>query len=628
MAYDSPIPGFNTYNTNNLRLWRSRPRATFDFDKFNSSDYAGAIREKQEAEAITSVLYPNDNTDAGKELRLKQQYFFSSASIYDMVRRYKDKHNDRFKSFADKNRVQLNDTHPAIAIVELLRILIDEEMLSFSEAFAVCISTFSYTNHTVLPEALEKWSVDLIGSLLPRHLDLIYLLNHIYLEQLRSKYPGNDAKVMRMSLIEEGYPKKIRMAYLSIVCSHTVNGVAALHTELIKSSIFKEFNELYPGKILNMTNGVTPRRWIHCCNPALSHLLSESMGGMDEWITSLENLAQLAPYATDANFQKKIIAIKRENKKKLQAWVKDRTGYDIPLDALYDVQVKRIHEYKRQLMNILYVIHRYLSILDTPVHERAKKWTPRVVMIGGKAAPGYHAAKAQIKLINSVMHKVNNDQTVGDLLKVIFLPNYNVSAAQIIIPATELSEHISTAGTEASGTSNMKFIMNGSLIIGTMDGANVEIAEEIGEENMFIFGERVAGVERIKKEMYEGRRNYVGGRLQRVFDTIKSGFFGDTHVIHPILDNLANGGDHYITCFDFYSYIDAQERVDVVYKDVKKWNEMAIIGIVKSGKFSSDRTIAEYCSHIWQVEDEAVVLPSTSANQRVRSFPNLQAVDQ
>jgi starch phosphorylase len=352
------------------------------------------------------------------------------------------------------------------------------------------------------------------------------------------------------------------------------------------------------------------------------------MGGMDEWITSLENLAQLAPYATDANFQKKIISIKRENKKKLQAWVKDRTGYDIPLDALYDVQVKRIHEYKRQLMNILYVIHRYLTILDTPVHERASKFTPRVVMIGGKAAPGYHNAKAQIKLINSVMHKVNNDQTVGDLLKVIFLPNYNVSAAQIIIPASELSEHISTAGTEASGTSNMKFIMNGCLIIGTMDGANVEIAEEIGEENMFIFGERVAGVERIRKEVNEGRRNYVGGRLQRVFDTIKSGFFGDTQVIHPILDHMANGGDHYITCFDFYSYIDAQERVEVVYKDVKKWNEMAIMGIVKSGKFSSDRTIAEYCSHIWQVEDEAVVLPSTSANQRVRSFPNLQAVDQ
>jgi starch phosphorylase len=574
------------------------------------------------------VLYPNDNTDAGKELRLKQQYFFSSASIYDMVRRYKEKHNDRFRTFADKNRVQLNDTHPAIAIVELLRILIDEEMLSFSEAFAVCISTFSYTNHTVLPEALEKWSVDLIGKLLPRHLDLIYLLNHIYLEQLRSKYPGNDAKVMRMSLIEEGYPKKIRMAYLCIVCSHTVNGVAALHTELIKSTIFSEFNELYPGKILNMTNGVTPRRWIHCCNPELSHLLSESMGGMDEWITSLENLAQLAPYATDANFQKKIVAIKRNNKKKLQHWVKERTGYDIPLDAMYDVQVKRIHEYKRQLMNILYVIHRYLAILDTPVHERAKKFTPRVVMIGGKAAPGYHVAKAQIKLINNVMNKINNDQTVGDLLKVIFLPNYNVSAAQVIIPAADLSEHISTAGTEASGTSNMKFIMNGSIIIGTMDGANVEIAEEIGEENMFIFGERVAGVERIRKELAEGKRGYVGGRLQRVFDTIKSGFFGDTQVIHPILDHLANGGDHYITCFDFYSYIDAQERADVLYKDQKKWNEMCIIGIVKSGKFSSDRTIAEYCSHIWQVEDEAVVLPSTSANQRVRSFPNLQAVDQ
>lgn len=331
----------------------------------------------------------------------------------------------------------------------------------------------------------------------------------------------------------------------------------------------------------------------------MSDLLTDALGSVDEWITSLENLQQLVPFATDAKFQTAFANIKRENKKKLAAWVKEHTGFDIPIDSLYDIQVKRIHEYKRQLMNILYVIHRYLTILDTPQHERARKFQPRVVMIGGKAAPGYYNAKAFIKLITAVSYKINNDHNVGDLLKVIFLPNYNVSAAQVIIPAAELSQHISTAGTEASGTSNMKFVMNGCLIIGTMDGANVEIAEEIGEENMFIFGERVDGVNRIRKEMWQGKRDYVGGRLQRVFDTIKSGFFGDTHVVHPILDQLADGGDHYITCFDFYSYIDAQERVDATYRDQRKWNEMAIIGVAKSGKFSSDRTIAQYCGEIW-----------------------------
>lgn len=360
-----------------------------------------------------------------------------------------------------------------------------------------------------------------------------------------------------MSLIEEGYPKKIRMAYLSIVCSHTVNGVAALHSQLLKETIFKEFDALYPGKLQNKTNGVTPRRWIHCCNPALSDLISDTLGGIDEWITSLDNLTQLMPYASDKTFVRKFIEIKKQNKMKLQKWVKEQTGFDIPLDAMYDIQVKRIHEYKRQMMNILYVVHRYLQILDTPQHERSKKFVPRVVMIGGKAAPGYHNAKAIIKLITSVQDKVNADTTVGDLLKVVFLPNYNVSSAQIIIPAAELSQHISTAGTEASGTSNMKFVMNGGLIIGTMDGANVEICEEIGQENMFIFGEDVEGVSKIRHQIYEGKRGYVGGRLKRVFDTILSGFFGDTQVIHPILEHLANGGDHYITCFDFYSYIDA-----------------------------------------------------------------------
>jgi starch phosphorylase len=409
VAYDTPIPGFNTYNTNNLRLWKSRPQNTFDFDKFNSSDYHGAIMERQDAEYITSVLYPNDSTDAGKELRLKQQYFFSSASIYDIIRRYKLKHNDRFAKFSDLNKVQLNDTHPAIATIELLRILIDEEMLSFEEAWNVIYNTFSYTNHTVLPEALEKWSIELMGRLLPRHLELIYLINHIYLTKLKSKYPGDNEKIQRMSLIEEGYPKKIRMAYLSIVCSHTVNGVAALHSHLIKTTLFKEFDELYPGKIQNKTNGVTPRRWIHCCNPKLSELISDTLGGIDEWITALDNLKQLVPYATDKTFVDQFIQIKTDNKIALAKWVKDKTGYEIPINAMYDIQVKRIHEYKRQMMNIFYVIYRYMTILDTPAHERKEKFTPRVVMIGGKAAPGYHNAKAIIKLITSVSQKINND---------------------------------------------------------------------------------------------------------------------------------------------------------------------------------------------------------------------------
>jgi len=431
MAYDNPIPGYNTWNTNNLRLWKSKPRRDFDFDKFNSSDYTGAIRERQEAEYITSVLYPNDSTDSGKELRLKQQYFFSSASIYDMIRRYKERHNDRFATFAEKNRVQLNDTHPAIATVELLRILIDEEKLSFEEAWGVMCATFSYTNHTVLPEALEKWSVDLIGRLLPRHLELIYLINHLYLERLRGMYPGDNKKIERMSLIEEGYPKKIRFAFLAIVCSHTVNGVAALHTDLLKKTIFKEFDECQPGKIQNKTNGVTPRRWIHCCNPELSELITDSLDGDDNWIISLELLRErnLARFATESSFVKAFVDIKKKNKMKLAKLVKEKTGFDVPIDALFDIQVKRIHEYKRQLMNILYVIHRYLSILDTPQHERAKKFPPRVVMIGGKAAPGYHNAKAIIKLITAVSYKVNNDHQIGDLLKVIFLPNYNVSSA-------------------------------------------------------------------------------------------------------------------------------------------------------------------------------------------------------
>ena len=428
-AYDTPIPGFNTFNCNNLRLWRSRPCNEFDFKQFNAGDYHGAINERQKAEYITSVLYPNDSSEGGKELRLKQQYFFCSATIRDIIRRYKKSHTT-WTQFHEKNQIQLNDTHPAIASIELLRILIDEEKLPWDQAWSIMYKTFAYTNHTVLPEALEKWSVKLIGTLLPRHLDLIYLINFFFLEKVKQKYPGDNARVQRMSIIEEGDEKRVRMAFLSIVCSHTVNGVAALHSELLKKTIFKDFDEMFPGKLQNKTNGVTPRRWIHCCNPGLSSLISDTLGEEHTtWLTNLTSLRELSAYSQDEEFIRKFIAVKDNNKLKLQKWVKEHTGIDIPTHALFDVMVKRIHEYKRQFMNILYVVHRYLQIKETPVHERSSKFVARVVMIGGKAAPGYANAKAIIKLINSVANKINNDRDIGDLLKVVFLPNYCVSAA-------------------------------------------------------------------------------------------------------------------------------------------------------------------------------------------------------
>ena len=456
-------------------------------------------------------------------------------------------------------------------------------------------------------------------------MELIYLINFFYLEQLKVKYPGDGAKIARMSLIEEGDEKKVRMAYMSIVCAHTVNGVAALHTDLLKKTIFNEFDTLYPNKIQNKTNGVTPRRWIHCCNPGLSELISSQIGDLDEWITNLDRLTQLVPIKSDPGFIEKFLKVKRENKERLQRWVKKETGYDIPLDSLYDVQVKRIHEYKRQLLNLLYCVHRYLEIKDTPAAERKDKFVPRVVMIGGKAAPGYYNAKVIIEMINRVGMLVNSDHEIGDLLKVVFLPNYCVSAAQIIIPASELSQHISTAGTEASGTSNMKFVMNGCLIIGTMDGANVEIAEEIGKENMFIFGKNVDEVTEARRQMYqEGRRDYVGSRLARVYETIKSGKFGgNTQSFINLIDSLINGSDHYLVSHDFYSYIEAQERVDSTYRDQNRWCEMAIQGIALSGKFSSDRTISEYAEQIWKVKSVPTPAPSRDPTKRVRSFPNM-----
>ena len=617
-AYDTPIPGYNTFNTNNLRLWKSLPANEFDFNSFNAGNYDDAVEAKQRAEYITSVLYPNDNSEGGKELRLKQQYFFCSATIKDVIRRFK-KTNDNWDDFPKKASIQMNDTHPAIAAIEFLRVMIDEEKLPWAQAWKITHGVFSYTNHTVLPEALETWSVGLLGHLLPRHLELIYFINHIFMEQVAKKYPGDFDRMRDMSLIQEGDHKKVRMANLAIVCSHKVNGVAALHTELLKKTIFKSFHEYFPKKIENKTNGVTPRRWIHCANPELSELITETLGE-NEWISDLDRVEPLENFADEPDFVEKWARIKRDNKVRLAAAIKEQTGYDVPVDSLYDIQIKRIHEYKRQLMNILYIIHRYLTIKDMTPEERLEV-VPRVVLYGGKAAPGYHNAKAIIKLVNAVSETVNNDEDIGDTLKVIFYPNYCVSAAEKIIPASELSQHISTAGMEASGTSNMKFVMNGCLIIGTMDGANVEIAEEIGEENMFIFGARVEEVEGLRHTVFSGQSGLITKKLQRIFDAITSGVFGDVSIIHHIINDLKEGRDFYLLTADFESYIMAQNKVDATYKDQALWNKMSILGVSKSSKFSSDRTIAEYCESIWEVDRVPIPIPSDT--ERVRSFSNL-----
>lgn len=621
-AYDTPIPGYNTFNTNNLRLWKSYPANEFDFDSFNAGNYDDAVEAKQRAEFITSVLYPNDNSESGKELRLKQQYFFCSATIRDVVRRFK-KINSDWDDFPKKAAIQMNDTHPAIAAVEFLRIMIDEERLPWAQAWNIMHGAFSYTNHTVLPEALEKWSVGLLGHLLPRHLEIIYLINHLFMEQIAEKFPGDFEKMTAMSLIEEGDHKKVRMANLAILCSHKVNGVAALHTKLLKETIFKSFDEYFPKKIENKTNGVTPRRWIHCANPKLSTLISETLGE-SEWIQDLDRIETLENFADDKDVIKQWAQIKHDNKAVLAEFIKKETGYTVPTDALYDVQIKRIHEYKRQLMNILYIIHRYLAIKDMTLEER-EQVTPRVVIFGGKAAPGYHNAKAIIKLIGAVSKTVNNDEEVGDILKVIFYPNYCVSAAEKIIPAAELSQHISTAGMEASGTSNMKFVMNGCLIIGTMDGANVEIAEEIGEDNMFIFGARVEEVEDLRSKISSGEKKTLNKPLQRVFDAILSGVFGDVKIIHNIIGDLKEGRDYYLVTSDFNSYIKAQNKVDECYRNPLLWNQMSITGVAKSFKFSSDRTITEYCESIWNVE--RVPIPTPSDTERVRSFSNISSIN-
>ena len=615
VAYDTPIPGWNTPNTINLRLWSAKPSREFDLESFNTGDYVQAILAKQRAETISAVLYPDDRTYQGKELRLKQQFFMVSATLQDIIRRFLVTHDASFDAFPQKVALQLNDTHPTIGVPELMRLLMDEHGLGWTKAWDITTRVFSFTNHTVLPEALEKWPVDLVENVLPRHMQIIYDINWRFTQELRGVIGDDYDKIGRMSIIEEGegYEKSVRMAHLALVASHTVNGVAAIHSELIKTTIFREFHAVMPEKFQNKTNGVTQRRWLAFCNPALSELITETLG-TSAWVKELDLLQGLREYAEDPAFQKRWGEIKRENKRKLADLVFEKTGTRVPTDALFDIQVKRIHEYKRQLLNVFAIIHRYNALKAMSPEERAKQ-VPRVCIVGGKAAPGYDMAKRIIKLVSAVGETVNKDPEIGDLLKVVFLPDYNVSSAEVIVPGAELSQHISTAGTEASGTSNMKFAMNGCLIIGTMDGANVEIAEEIGEGNMFIFGHRADAVPGLRRE-----REYfnVPEGFYKIIDQIRGGTFGWEDFFHPVCDAVCGGADYYLLANDFESYLEAQRRVDEAYADQARWNKMSILSVAGSGKFSSDRTIREYAEDIWDVKP--CKRPMTKSNAPPKHF--------
>ncbi|KAK0627813.1 glycosyl transferase [Immersiella caudata] len=600
VAYDVPIPGYATPSTNNLRLWSSKAASgEFDFQKFNSGDYESSVADQQRAETISAVLYPNDNLERGKELRLKQQYFWVAASLYDIVRRFK-KTRRAWKEFPDQVAIQLNDTHPTLAIVELQRILVDLEGLEWDEAWNIVTNTFGYTNHTVLPEALEKWSVPLIQHLLPRHLQIVYDINLFFLQSVERAHPGDRDLLARVSIIEESQPKMVRMAYLAIVGSHKVNGVAELHSDLIKTTIFKDFVTIFgPDKFTNVTNGITPRRWLHQANPRLSDLIASKTGTHD-FLKDLTLLNKIELSVDDPAFRKEWAAIKLANKAKLAEHIKNTTDVVVDPSALFDVQVKRIHEYKRQQMNIFGVIHRYLRIKAASPEER-KKFLPRVSIFGGKAAPGYWMAKQIIHLINAVGSVVNNDKDVGNLLKVVFLEDYNVSKAELIIPASDISEHISTAGTEASGTSNMKFVLNGGLIIGTCDGANIEITREIGENNIFLFGNLSEEVEDLRHGHNYGLHT-LDPELVQVFEAIEKGTFGDSKDFAGMITAVRDHGDYYLVSDDFHSYLETHDVIDEAYRNQEDWITKCITSVSRMGFFTSDRCINEYAEGIWNIE--------------------------
>jgi len=611
IPYDIPIPGFKTYNCNALRLWKSFPIEEFNFDMFNKGDFSSSINDKNSANYITSVLYPNDNSLNGRELRLKQEYFFCSATIQDIIKKYK-KLKLPWKDFHKYNCIQLNDTHPTLAIIELLRILMDEYYLDYKDAFKIVKKSFNYTNHTVLPEALEKWGADIFKKILPRHLELIYLVNFVFLEKIKIKYPNNNEKLSKLSIIEESNPKQIRMANLCIISSNKVNGVAKIHSNLIRKKLFNDFYELSPKKFTNVTNGVTPRRWIHCAFPELSNLLTEYNDNKNDWLGELDILMDLPDKLTKSSkkkeFMEKYKKAKLCAKLRLKNYVKKYCDIDIDEHFMFDIMVKRIHEYKRQFLNCLYCVYKYLSIKKMTMEEKMKL-NKRVTFFGGKSAPGYILAKNIIKLINIIANKINNDEEVNPYFKMIFIPDYKVSTAEIIIPAADISQHISTAGTEASGTSCMKFVMTGSIILGTSDGANIEIAEEIGENNIFLFGKKVDEVAQIREELKNGKRNYISDNLKECFDALYLNKFGDTNFIHDYLNGLQNGGDYYCTCHDFEEYIKIQEKVDKEYQDKEKWDNICFENICHMGFFSSDRCVQNYANDIWKIKPIEVPKP-------------------
>ena len=597
MAYDVPISGFQNRTVNNLRLWSARAPRAFDFQIFNRGDYMQAVEEKQRSETISKVLYPNDQGFSGKELRLKQQYFFVSASLQDIIRRFKAHHSD-FSTFHQWVAIQLNDTHPSIAVPELMRLLVDEEGLEWFEAWEVVVQVFGYTNHTVLPEALERWSSSMLGHLLPRHLEIIHEINRRFIQKVRISHPGDEDLVQRVSLVEDGPDPQIRMPYLSIIGSHAVNGVAALHTKLLKDTVFRDFYKLFPERFFNKTNGITPRLWLMQANPELAELISSRIG--HDWEKNLEELRGLEPFQEDKTFRKEWRELKQLKKQQLIRWLEKKNGYFLNSDSMFDVQIKRIHEYKRQLLNLLYTVYLYNKLR----RDQDFKPEPRTVILAGKAAPGYFTAKLIIKLAHDIAEVINKDPLTSARLQLVFVENYGVTVAEKLIPATDLSQHISTAGTEASGTGNMKFSLNGALILGTLDGANIEILEEVGEKNLFVFGMDSEAVQRLRSEGYQPSGFLeTNPELEEVLKMIESGFFNPKHP--ELYRELCNGlreHDHFMLLADFESYCEVQEKVIEARRDPEEWTRKSIMNTAGSGKFSSDRTIREYAQEIWNVE--------------------------
>lgn len=597
IPYDTPVTGYQVNTVNTMRLWKAEACKSFDFAKFNQGDYYGAVDNKVVSENLTKVLYPNDELNKGKKLRLQQQYFFVSCSLQDMIRIHLA-NSESLDNFHDKFAAQLNDTHPAIAVAELMRLLVDEHSLTWDRAWQITQSTLGYTNHTLLPEALEKWSLSLFGSLLPRHLELIYEINRRFLDRVGAEYPNNNEKLANLSSIDEGNGKYVRMAHLACIGSHAINGVAELHTKLLQQSVLKDFYELFPDKFNSKTNGVTPRRWMVLSNPRLSELITEKIG--DRWIKDLSELKQLESLVDDAEFRQQWREAKQAVKQDLTDYSLEKLGVSVNPESLFDIQVKRIHEYKRQHLNVLYIITLYNRLKQNPDLDIVS----RTFFFSGKAAPGYYMAKLIIKLINSVGEVVNNDPDIGDRLKVVFLPDYNVKLAQRVYPAADLSEQISMAGKEASGTGNMKFALNGGLIIGTLDGANVEIRQEVGEENFFLFGLKSDEVDELKAKGYHPEEYYRdNSELKAVIDRLAAGDFsgGNKELFQPIVDNLLHQ-DPFLLLADYQSYIECQDRVDRAYKDRENWTRMSILNVARMGKFSSDRSIREYCADIWDAK--------------------------